>query len=169
MWCTCTYAHACLSVPDAEAAIKGLEVSPQAMASAGHLANRVSAKGGAALLIDYGRNRPYPASLQAIKQHKFCGLLEQPGLADLSAHVDFGAIRYMIELWSRCFLACIALEIHCPLNCSLCVLLLSALLSAHYNDVCIGDGHIWNAAIVRSVPSSQKGMVETRFVKQTYL
>lgn len=83
-----------VSVPDAEAAIKGLEVSPQAMATAGHLANRVSAKGGAALIIDYGRNRPYPASLQAIKQHKFSGLLEQPGLADLSAHVDFGAIRY---------------------------------------------------------------------------
>ena len=81
------------------------------MATAGHLANRVSAKGGAALLIDYGRNRPYPASLQAIKQHKFCGLLDQPGLADLSAHVDFGAIRCVIELWSCCFLA-----MHCALN-----------------------------------------------------
>lgn len=51
------------------------------------------------MLIDYGRNRPYPDSLQAIKQHKFCGLLEQPGRADLSAHVDFGAIRYVLELW----------------------------------------------------------------------
>ena len=73
--------------------MKGLEVSPEAMATAGELANRLSANGGAALLIDYGRNRPYPSSLQAIKEHKFCGLLEQPGLADLSAHVDFGAIR----------------------------------------------------------------------------
>ena len=63
------------------------------MATAGQLGSRVSASGGAALLIDYGRNRPYPASLQAIRQHKFCGLLEQPGLADLSAHVDFSAIR----------------------------------------------------------------------------
>lgn len=90
---------------DAEAAIKGLEVSPQAMATAGHLAGRVSAQGGAALLIDYGRNRPYPDSLQAIKQHKFCALLEQPGLADLSAHVDFGAVRYVMELWSCCCLA----------------------------------------------------------------
>lgn len=78
----------------AEAAIKGLEISPQAMSTAGSLASRVAAKSGAALLIDYGRSRPYPASLQAIRQHKFCGLLEQPGLADLSAHVDFGAIRY---------------------------------------------------------------------------
>ena len=78
----------------AEAAIKGLEISPQAMSAAGDLASRVASNGGAALLIDYGRDRPYPASLQAIRQHKFCGLLEQPGMADLSAHVDFGAIRY---------------------------------------------------------------------------
>ena len=77
----------------AEAALKGLEVSPQAMSTAGDLAKRVAAHGGAALLIDYGRNRPYPTSLQAIREHHFCGLLDQPGKADLSAHVDFGAIR----------------------------------------------------------------------------
>lgn len=71
------------------------------MATAGELGSRVSARGGAALLIDYGRNRPYPASLQAIRQHKFCGLLEQPGHADLSAHVDFSAIRY------GCFCKCV--------------------------------------------------------------
>lgn len=77
----------------AGAAVKGLEVSPQVMTTAGALAERVAQQGGAALVVDYGRNRPYPASLQAIRQHKFCGLLEQPGLADLSAHVDFTAIR----------------------------------------------------------------------------
>ena len=88
---------------DAEAAIKGLEISPQAMSTAGSLASRLAAKGGAALVIDYGRNRPYPASLQAIRQHKFCGLLEQPGLADLSAHVDFGAIRYDSLRHRQCF------------------------------------------------------------------
>lgn len=108
------------------------------MATAGHLASRVSALGGAALLIDYGRNRPYPASLQAIKQHKFCGLLEQPGLGDLSAHVDFGAIRHVSELWSGCILAmhcalsalslskCNALLKSCPLHTALkCVLKIS--------------------------------------------
>lgn len=66
------------------------------MTTAGNLASRVAEQGGAALIIDYGRNRPYPASLQAIRQHKFCGLLEQPGLADLSAHVDFTAIRSVV-------------------------------------------------------------------------
>ncbi|KAL0042685.1 hypothetical protein WJX79_007704 [Trebouxia sp. C0005] len=78
---------------DQKAAMKGLEVSPQAMSTAGDLAKRVATHGGAALLIDYGRNIPYPTSLQAIREHQFCGLLEQPGKADLSAHVDFGAIR----------------------------------------------------------------------------
>ena len=136
-----------VSVPDAEAAIQGLEVGPQAMATAGYLADRVSAKGGAALLIDYGRNRPYPASLQAIKQHKFSGLLEQPGLADLSAHVDFGAIRYVIELWSCCFLA-----LHRSPD---------ALLSAYYSEVPIGSGHISRCSYrqkrAKLLLASQKG------------
>lgn len=82
---------------DQKAAVKGLEVSPQVMTTAGDLATRVAQQGGAALIVDYGRNRPYPASLQAIRQHKFCGLLEQPGHADLSAHVDFTAIRQGVE------------------------------------------------------------------------
>lgn len=85
------------------------------MTTAGELAKRVAAQGGAALLIDYGRNRSYAASLQAIKQHQFCGLLEQPGLADLSAHVDFSAIRWLhqfirlvsrIELCSNTLMLC---------------------------------------------------------------
>ena len=82
--------------------MKGLEVSPQAMSTAGDLARRVATHGGAALLIDYGRNRPYPTSLQAIREHQFCGLLEQPGKADLSAHVDFGAIRLTQFFMSIC-------------------------------------------------------------------
>ena len=86
----------------AEAALKGLEVSPQAMSTGGNLARRVANQGGAALLIDYGRDRPYLASLQAIKQHQFCGLLEQPGLADLSARVDFAAIRCLVTHLSIC-------------------------------------------------------------------
>ncbi len=84
--------------------MKGLEVSPQAMTTAGDLAKRVATHGGAALLIDYGRNRPYPTSLQAIREHQFCGLLEQPSKADLSAHVDFGAIRSPQHFFPNCTL-----------------------------------------------------------------
>lgn len=73
--------------------ITAIEVSPQVMAVAEALATRVATNGGAALLIDYGRDGPYRDSLVAIKQHKLVGLLEQPGTADLSARVDFDAVR----------------------------------------------------------------------------
>jgi NADH dehydrogenase [ubiquinone] 1 alpha subcomplex assembly factor 7 len=63
------------------------------MAVAESLAKRVAEHGGAALIIDYGQDGPYEASLQAIRQHKFVGLLEEPGTADLSARVDFAALR----------------------------------------------------------------------------
>ena len=42
------------------AGIKQLEVSAQAMAAAAALAGRVALYGGAALIMDYGRDEPYP-------------------------------------------------------------------------------------------------------------
>lgn len=78
---------------DAEQWLRFLEVCPQGMAIAGNLAGRVAKEGGAALVIDYGRDRPYPASLAAIRDHGFVNMLSAPGLADLSAHVDFSALR----------------------------------------------------------------------------
>ena len=74
-------------------AVDMLEVCPQGMGLAAELAKRVSQEGGAALVVDYGRDAPYPDSLQAIREHSFVHLLSQPGLADLSAHVDFSALR----------------------------------------------------------------------------
>lgn len=38
---------------------------------------------------------PYQSSLQAIRQHEFVGLLEQPGSADLSSRVDYSALRWV--------------------------------------------------------------------------
>lgn len=70
-----------------------LEVCPQGLGLAGELGRRVTAEGGAALVIDYGRDKPYADSLQAIKDHHFVPVLSQPGLADLSAHVDFSALK----------------------------------------------------------------------------
>ncbi|CAK0783585.1 hypothetical protein CVIRNUC_006784 [Coccomyxa viridis] len=79
--------------PDERDAVDMLEVCPQGMGLAAELAKRVSQEGGAALVVDYGRDAPYPDSLQAIREHSFVHLLSQPGLADLSAHVDFSALR----------------------------------------------------------------------------
>ena len=70
-----------------------LEICPQGMGLAAELANRVSQEGGAALVVDYGRDAPYPDSLQDIREHSFVHMLSQPGLADLSGHVDFSALR----------------------------------------------------------------------------
>ncbi|CAL5220482.1 g2508 [Coccomyxa viridis] len=74
-----------------------LEVCPQGLGLAGELAKRVTAEGGAALVIDYGHDQPYADSLQAIKDHSFVPVLSQPGLADLSAHVDFSAIKHSVN------------------------------------------------------------------------
>lgn len=65
----------------------------QGMATAAALAARVRQTGGAALVLDYGRDSAYPASARAIRKHEFVDLLEQPGVADLSTHVDFSGLR----------------------------------------------------------------------------
>ncbi|KAL4437198.1 hypothetical protein ABPG75_004337 [Micractinium tetrahymenae] len=80
-----------------QAAVEALEVCPQGMALAEALAQRVSQHGGAALIVDYGQDGPYEASLQAIRRHEFVGLLEQPGSADLSNRVDYSALRSTVE------------------------------------------------------------------------
>ena len=57
------------------------------------LATRIGAEGGAALVIDYGHERPgIGDSLQAVKQHRRHGVLDDPGTADLTAHVDFSSL-----------------------------------------------------------------------------
>ena len=68
-------------------------MSAQSIALAESLAKRVAEQGGAALIVDYGQDRPYSSSLQAIRQHGFVHLLSSPGHADLSCRVDFSALR----------------------------------------------------------------------------
>jgi NADH dehydrogenase [ubiquinone] 1 alpha subcomplex assembly factor 7 len=46
-----------------------LQVGAHAMAVTETLARRIAASGGAALLVDYGRNQPYTNSLTAIRAH----------------------------------------------------------------------------------------------------
>ena len=53
---------------------------------------RLAKDGGAALFIDYGRDAPGPGdTLQALRGHEKQHPLDAPGLADLTAHVDFPA------------------------------------------------------------------------------
>ncbi len=75
-----------------------VEISPAAAALAAGLGARLSQWPGLALLIDYGRERPADGStLAAIRHHEPVGVLEEPGRADLSAHVDFAAFAAHAE------------------------------------------------------------------------
>jgi NADH dehydrogenase [ubiquinone] 1 alpha subcomplex assembly factor 7 len=69
-----------------------VEICPAAAALAGWLGERLARHPGAALFIDYGYcpSQPGP-TLAAVRQHAPVGVLENPGEADLSAHVDFAA------------------------------------------------------------------------------
>lgn len=68
------------------------ELCPAFETLAGALAARHAAGPLAALFIDYGHLAPaHGETLQAVKAHAFTDPLAEPGLADLTAHVDFSA------------------------------------------------------------------------------
>lgn len=70
-----------------------LEVNRAGASVARELARRVAQQGGAALLIDYGHAETEQGdTLQAVRHHAYADPLAEPGLADLTAHVDFGAL-----------------------------------------------------------------------------
>lgn len=62
------------------------------------ISSRIAEHGGAALIIDYGYTESGGAdTLQAVFNHAPIGTLEQAGAVDLSAHVDFTALRLAAE------------------------------------------------------------------------
>jgi SAM-dependent MidA family methyltransferase len=70
-----------------------VEVSPAQAEWARRLGALVASRGGAALVIDYGRSDPGAGdTLQALKAHRKVDPLACPGEADLTAHVDFPAV-----------------------------------------------------------------------------
>jgi NADH dehydrogenase [ubiquinone] 1 alpha subcomplex assembly factor 7 len=56
------------------------------------LAQRIATHGGAALIVDYGDWHSLGDTLQALRAHEPTGILDDPGQADLTAHVDFEAL-----------------------------------------------------------------------------
>ena len=70
-----------------------LETCEPAQAIAASLAERVARQGGAALFLDYGPAASAPGdTLQALRRGKPADPLAEPGMADLTAHVDFAAL-----------------------------------------------------------------------------
>jgi NADH dehydrogenase [ubiquinone] 1 alpha subcomplex assembly factor 7 len=71
-----------------------LEIRPGADALMTEVATRIVARSGAALIIDYGHATDAPDdTLQAMRSHGFADPLALPGDADITAHVDFAALR----------------------------------------------------------------------------
>ena len=70
-----------------------VEIAPLRNALATTIAARLNTQGGAALTIDYGFAGPAVGdTLQAMKAHRYVPVLDEPGHADLTAHVDFAAL-----------------------------------------------------------------------------
>ena len=85
--------------PDLQTAFSYAEIGEivELRSTAGAIYNQISTHigrfGGAALVIDYGGEQSRGGTLQAVKDHKYTHPLAAPGEADISAHVDFGALR----------------------------------------------------------------------------
>ena len=69
------------------------ETSPARDAAAASLADHLARHGGTALIIDYGYSHGERGdTLQAVRGHAPADPLNDPGEADLTAHVDFSAL-----------------------------------------------------------------------------
>ena len=75
-----------------------LEVSPDRQRLAAHLGAMLAQRGGAFLCFDYGHARSgYGDTLQAMRSHAFADPLAQPGLHDITSHVDFADLAQIMR------------------------------------------------------------------------
>lgn len=74
-----------------------VEVCPEGILAAQDLASIVAAHGGAALLIDYGSAEGSRDSLRGYSRHREEHFLSRPGLIDITADVDFAALRHAVN------------------------------------------------------------------------
>ena len=75
-----------------------VELCPSAAPIAGHFCALIRQFGGAAMIIDYGGWRSKGDTLQALRAHAPEHPLQSPGMADLTAHVDFEALALATPL-----------------------------------------------------------------------
>ncbi|WP_315924378.1 class I SAM-dependent methyltransferase [Mesorhizobium sp. SP-1A] len=86
---------AALLPPDSASAPQGaiVEFSPARTALMQLIAERLARHRGAGLFVDYGYLQPgIGDTFQALRRHRHEDVLENPGEADLTAHVDFSAL-----------------------------------------------------------------------------
>lgn len=59
---------------------------------------RIDRQKGAALVIDYGHLEPkLVGTFQAVKNHRYANVLENPGEQDLTSHVDFSILKHLAK------------------------------------------------------------------------
>ena len=69
------------------------EICPAGLSLAAALGARIATDGLGALIVDYGPEVPTgQATVQALRGHQPVDILDGPGTADLTAHVDFSAL-----------------------------------------------------------------------------
>jgi SAM-dependent MidA family methyltransferase len=74
-----------------------LETAPLREDFAKSLGLRLAKAPGATLIIDYGHSASGTGdTLQAMRRHKYCSILDRPGEADLTAHVDFETLMHSL-------------------------------------------------------------------------
>jgi NADH dehydrogenase [ubiquinone] 1 alpha subcomplex assembly factor 7 len=74
------------------------ESSPLSISIIEEIAGRIAEQGGAALVVDYGHvDSSFGDTLQAVAKHGYSNLLENVGEKDITAHVDFGALKRSVE------------------------------------------------------------------------
>ncbi|MEE2668130.1 MAG: SAM-dependent methyltransferase, partial [Pseudomonadota bacterium] len=61
------------------------------------LSKILNANGGVALVIDYGYSYGSGDTLQAVQKHKYVDPLEDPGKADITAHINFSAVKELCK------------------------------------------------------------------------
>ena len=66
-----------------------VETCAPAQAIVQGIGHSITQHGGVALIVDYGNWRSLGDTLQSVQSHQSIAPLSHPGLADLSAHVDF--------------------------------------------------------------------------------
>ncbi|XP_069483205.1 protein arginine methyltransferase NDUFAF7, mitochondrial [Ambystoma mexicanum] len=74
-----------------------IEVCPDAAVIIQEVASRIEAEGGAALVADYGHDGSKTDTFRGFRHHKLHDVLIDPGLADLTADVDFSYLRRMLQ------------------------------------------------------------------------
>ena len=85
-------------MPDLDRRFRGIETGrivetrKEAEAMSAVITKKITTRGGAAIIIDYGDYDGVGDTFQAVKQHKMVDPFAGPGKADLTAHVRFGEL-----------------------------------------------------------------------------